>query len=151
MLNADVKVSGETTLRVAGMDCPDEVAAIERVLKPLSGVREVRVNLMGGKVTVAHDASIQPEKLITAIATAGLKAQLDKAGASDDFSASAQRARLISVAASGALTGLGLIMEWSSIGPAALSIGVFVCAIIAGGWFILPKTIGALQIGRAHV
>ena len=42
MLNADVKVSGETTLRVAGMDCPDEVAAIERVLKPLFGVREVR-------------------------------------------------------------------------------------------------------------
>ena len=95
VLNADVKVCGETTLRVAGMDCADEVAAIERVLKPLSGVREVRVNLMGGKVTVAHDASIQPEKLITAIATAGLKAQLDKAGVSDDSFAVAQRARLI--------------------------------------------------------
>ena len=29
VLNAEVKVSGETVLRVAGMDCPDEVAAIE--------------------------------------------------------------------------------------------------------------------------
>ena len=44
-----------TTLRVTGMDCPDEIAAIERVLKPLAGVREVKVNLMAGTATIAHD------------------------------------------------------------------------------------------------
>ncbi len=145
VLNATVTASEQTTLRVAGMDCADEVAAIERVLKPLSGVREVRVNLMGGKVTITHDTSVQPDKLIATIASAGLKAQLDKADANQDFAASAQRARTISVAASGTLTGLGLILEWSKAGPASLSISVFVCAIIAGGWFILPKSIGALR------
>ena len=145
VLNAGVAASEQTTLRVAGMDCADEVAAIERVLKPLTGVREVRVNLMGGKVTVAHDNSIQPEKLIAAIASAGLKAQLDKADAGGDFAATAQRARMISVAASGMLTGVGLVIGWTKITPAALSVAVFVCAIVAGGWFILPKAIGAVR------
>lgn len=145
MFNSDVEASGKTTLRVAGMDCPDEVAAIERVLKPLSGVREVRVNLMGGKVTIAHDASVQPDNLITAIASAGLKAQMDKAGENENSSASIQRARLVSVAASGAFTGLGLVLQWSEVGPPALLIGIFGCAIVAGGWFILPKTFGALR------
>ena len=41
-----------TTLRVAGMDCPDEIAAIERVLKPLAGVGDIKVNLMAGTANV---------------------------------------------------------------------------------------------------
>ena len=45
-LNPDAKGNLETTLRVAGMDCADEVEALERVFRPLKGVREVRVNLI---------------------------------------------------------------------------------------------------------
>jgi Cd2+/Zn2+-exporting ATPase len=48
VLNTDVKANNQTTLRVAGMDCPDEIAAIERALKPLAGVGEIKVNLMAG-------------------------------------------------------------------------------------------------------
>ena len=39
------EASGQTTLKVAGMDCPDEIAAIERVLKPLAGVGEIKVTV----------------------------------------------------------------------------------------------------------
>lgn len=42
------------------MDCADEVEAIQRALNPLPGVREVRVNLMGGKLVVAHVQSVPP-------------------------------------------------------------------------------------------
>ena len=42
-------------MRVAGMDCPDEIAAIERVLKPLAGMGEIKVNIMAGTATVVHD------------------------------------------------------------------------------------------------
>jgi Cd2+/Zn2+-exporting ATPase len=51
VLNPDAKASAQTTLRVAGMDCADEVEAIQRALKPLAGVREVRVNLMGVEIS----------------------------------------------------------------------------------------------------
>ncbi|MEQ1853809.1 MAG: heavy metal-associated domain-containing protein, partial [Chthoniobacteraceae bacterium] len=73
-LNPDAQGNLETTLRVAGMDCADEVAALEQVFRPLKGVREVRVNLMGGKVTLFHDESVTPQQLIGAVASTGMKA-----------------------------------------------------------------------------
>ena len=63
VLNADAAGNIQTMLRVAGMDCADEVEALEQVFRPLKGVREVRVNLMGGKVTLFHDESVTPEQL----------------------------------------------------------------------------------------
>jgi Cd2+/Zn2+-exporting ATPase len=144
ILNAQVEASVRTTLRVAGMDCADEVEALERVLKPFPGVRQVRVNLMGGKVVVAHDRSVTTEQLIQAIASAGLPATPDKADTTDT-PADAQRSRLISVAVSALFTGAGFALQWSKLGPPALSIGAFVAAIIAGGWFIFPKALRALR------
>src|SRR5262245_2283641 len=125
-----------TTLRVTGMDCADEVEAVKRVLKPLSGVRDVRVNLIGGKVVVEHDASITPEQLIAGIEKAGLKAFPDHPESREQ--GSTQRSRLASVAVSGALTGLGLVAQWSNLAPAPVRIVTFAGAIIAGAWFILP-------------
>lgn len=139
-----VNDANKTVLRVAGMDCPNEIKAIEKAVLPVPGVSAVGVNLVGGKVTVSHDGSVQPERLIAAIASVGLKAELDEPD-SNDFSENDHRAHLMSVAASGILTGIGMILEWSKIGPDELSIGVFVCAIIAGWWFIMPKTVGALR------
>lgn len=94
-----------TTLRVAGMDCAEEVEALEQALKPLQGVRSVRVNLMGGKVTVGHDRGVSVQRLVEAIAGAGLKASEEAVPADTDSGAEAQRGRLISVCLSGAFTG----------------------------------------------
>lgn len=146
VLNPGVQADARTTLKVGGMDCADEVEAVERALKPLAGVRDVRVNLIGGKVVVAHDRSITTDQLIRAIAGAGLKASPEKAeGTAGETPADAQRSRLISVGASGVLTGVGLVLQWSKIVPFALSVGAFVAAIIAGGWFIFPKAIRAAR------
>jgi Cd2+/Zn2+-exporting ATPase len=56
-----------TTLQVTGVDCAEEVSAIQRALKPLAGVRDVRVNIVSGKAIIAHDESVAPEALIKAI------------------------------------------------------------------------------------
>jgi len=136
--------SQQTVLRVSGMDCAEEVAAIERALKPISGVREIRANLLVGKATVFHDASVTPETLINAIAGEGLKATFASAGAGE-ASETAQRARLISVVISGVCTGLGLLIRWRAGGDDILTIGLFAAAIVSGGWFILPKAIRAAR------
>ena len=115
-LNPDAKGNIETTLRVAGMDCADEVEALEQVFRPIKGVREVRVNLMGGKVTLFHDESVTPEQLIGAVATTGMKAAREGADADADVEG-AKRMRQISVAVSGAFTGLGLLGEWLKFSP----------------------------------
>src|SRR5689334_6173486 len=72
VLNEDVVGNLQTTLRISGMDCADEVEALEQVLRPLKGVREVRVNLMGAKVTLIHDETVTAEQVIDAIAPTGM-------------------------------------------------------------------------------
>ena len=133
-LNPDAAGNVETTLRIAGMDCADEVEALDRVFRPLKGVREVRVNLVGGKITLLHDESVTPEQLIGAVATTGMKAARDGAGADADVEG-AKRMRQISVVVSGAFTGLGLLVEWLKFSPVVADIAFAV----------------AIEIGRAHV
>ena len=60
-LNPSAAGKLQTTLRVAGLDCAEEVSVIRRALKPLAGVREVRVNIMSGKTIIAHDEKIRQD------------------------------------------------------------------------------------------
>ncbi len=144
-LNPKVAGGSSTTLRVAGMDCADEVEAIRRVLQPVAGIRDFKVNLMAGNVTVAHDASVTEESLIQTIGKAGLKASAMAEHGDEDSSPHAQRARLLAVIVSGICTGIGLLFRWTDLFKPYGEIVFFCIAIIAGGWFILPKAIRALR------
>lgn len=143
VLNAQAEGNIQTTLRVAGMDCGEEVTAVKRALKPLPDIREVRVNLMAGKVTVWHGGSVSSKRLIEAIGTEGLKASEEKKDAGNQ--GSGQRERLLTVAISAGLAGLGLALEWADVGWPHLRIALFASAIIAGGWFIFPKALRAAR------
>jgi Zn2+/Cd2+-exporting ATPase len=133
----------QTTLTVAGMNCAEEVAAIQRALRSISGVRDVRADLLASKATISHEASVTPEALIKAIA-GELKATV--AGADlREAAEGMQKSRLISVLISGGCTGLGLILQWSKIAPNAAVDLVFAAAIVSGAWFILPKAIRAAR------
>jgi Zn2+/Cd2+-exporting ATPase len=142
-LTASVEGKLQTTLRISGMDCTDEVAILEKVLGPLEGVREVRPNLMGAKLTVVHDERITPERLIDAIALTGMKASLPDDKSREEATGAAQRARGISIALSAFFTGLGLIVHWLELGPERPHVALFIAAIISGGWFIFPKALAA--------
>ena len=144
VLNAQSRAERQTTLAIAGMDCAEEVAAIQRALKPMNGVRDVRTNLLAGKATISHNASVTPEALIKAIAGEGLKATLAGVDTADATEAM-QRPRLISVLISGACTGLGLALQWGRLAPNEVVDLVFAAAIVSGGWFILPKAIRAAR------
>ncbi len=143
VLNADAKGDQQTTLRITGMDCADEVEALEQLLRPLKGVREVRVNLMGGKVTLLHDESVTAAQLINAIASTGMKAATDGDEPAD--LEGAKRLRQISVGISGLSLGLGMLIEWLQFAPKAVVDVAYGIAIVAGGWFTVPKAWRALQ------
>lgn len=144
-LSAHATAEQLTTLRVEGMDCANEVAALERVLKPMAGIRDFKVNLMAGKVTIAHERKLLTEELIRAIGKAGLKAGAIAEEHEQEASVGAQRARIIAVTVSGIFTGIGVLMQWQNIAAPYLRIISFAVAIIAGGWFILPKTLRAIR------
>lgn len=142
-LNPDARGDVQTTLRVAGMDCADEVEALEQVLRPLKGVREVRVNLMGGKVTLLHDDSVTPDLLIRTISPTGLKASREDAG--DSGVEDARRERQIAVVISGVFTGAGLLIHWTKLAPEWVADVAFAIGIVAGGWFVVPKAWRAIR------
>ena len=135
----------QTLLRVAGMDCADEVEVVNRALRPLPGVREVQVNLMAGTVAVAHTAEVSPETLVAALGRNGLRATVTSASERPAAATEARHGRIISVAVSGAFTGLGLTLQWLHVEPAVLRLATFGVAIVAGGWFIALKALGALR------
>ena len=143
-LNARVAGNLQTTLQVAGVDCAEEVSLIQRALKPLGGVREVRVNIMSGKAIIAHDETIKPDVLIKVIGDAGLKAirEGEKTG---DQSQQRQKERLLSVSISGAFTLLGLLVHWMHSAPETATTALFLAAIISGGWFIAPKAVATAR------
>jgi Cd2+/Zn2+-exporting ATPase len=143
-LNANAAANLQTTLQVAGVDCAEEVSLIQRALKPLGGVREVRVNIMSGKAIITHDETITPEVLIKVIGDAGLKASREGEKA-DDESQQRQKQRLLSVSISGAFTLLGLLMHWTHSVPQSVALGCFLAAIISGGWFIAPNAVAAAR------
>src|ERR1700747_1473976 len=143
-LNASAAGNLQTTLQVAGVDCAEEVSLIPRALKPVGGVREVRVNIMSGKAIIAHDETITPEVLIKVIGDTGLKAMREGEKAGDEAQ-QRQKQRLLSVSISGAFTLLGLLMHWTHSAPQSVALGCFLVAIISGGWFIAPKAVAAAR------
>lgn len=143
VLNAGARGNIQTTLRVVGMDCADEVEALEQVFRQFKGVREVRVNLMGGKVTLFHGDEVTPQQLIAAVASSGMKAAHDGEDTVD--LEAAKKLRQISVAISGCFTGIGLLIEWLNFAPPLVASVAYALAIIAGGWFVLPKAWRALR------
>jgi Cd2+/Zn2+-exporting ATPase len=56
-----------------------------------------------------------------------------------------------SLALSGALVGGGLILLWFELGPAPVQAAVFVAAMAAGGWFLLPKAWRAVLNLRSDI
>jgi Cd2+/Zn2+-exporting ATPase len=143
-LNANAAGNLQTTLQVAGVDCAEEVSLIQRTLKPLGGVREVRVNIMSGKAIIAHDETITPEVLIKAIGNAGLKA-IREGGKAGDEAQQRQKQRFLSVSISGVFTLLGLLVHWAHFAPESVTIALFFAAIASGGWFIAPKAVAAAR------
>ncbi len=57
----------------------------------------------------------------------------------------------LSIATSGALVGVGLLLRWLQISPAALELGIFVTAIIVGGWMLLPGAWAAVRQLRPNI
>lgn len=72
----------QTIFSVTGMDCADEVGAIQSVLSKHKEIVEVHVNLMAGSVTIHHLPSISVVTLRTEIESAGVRVK-EKSGEED--------------------------------------------------------------------
>lgn len=68
----------KTTLKVEDMHCAGCAGSVDRGLRRLTGITDVRVELAAKMVSVEHDPAVKPPQLIEHLNGAGFRAELVK-------------------------------------------------------------------------
>ncbi|MDF7806173.1 heavy metal translocating P-type ATPase [Pontiellaceae bacterium B12219] len=156
------------TLKITGLDCAEEVSALKATVGKLGGVDQLDFNLLNGTMTVTYsDATTAEEEVIAAVSQAGMKAQPYQPGIEPDQGFWQQYGRKIMCILSGALAFFGFalhaFLHKSLLDALAggegtephsipvVSIFSYLGAVIAGGWYVLPKAISAVRRRRADM
>lgn len=140
-----------TQFRIAGMDCPDEIAELRQCLAA-DGVGDLSFNLMQSSMTVEHDrARIDIDEIIRRVRTTGMQASVlgDSSTGQHDASAPSPSGpfwmAVTSAAAAAIGAALSLIparMVLNAPWPAAIA---YTVAIAAAWRFVLPKAWSSLR------
>ncbi|MGQ0553368.1 MAG: heavy metal translocating P-type ATPase [Planctomycetota bacterium] len=153
---------GTLNFRVRGMDCAEEISALQAELRPLDGVGALAFDLLNRKLTVELlDPRVTPELIRSAVARMGLTAEPWSERSDDgDASNQARRRRTVATMLSGSLVALGFALHglqtgWSSaLGAGSetasplLARVAYLGAVVAGAWFVAPKAWHALRRAR---
>ena len=130
------QIHAESTFRIEGMDCHEEVAILERTLKRLAGIEALDADVIAQRLRVKHDAAVlTPTRIADAVARTGMRAWLEHETAVQPSATTRTRARL--VGASGAAVAAGLAAPFF---PAAAPFAWVFCAVAV--------VLGAIYPGR---
>ena len=139
-----------TTLRVEGMDCPDEIAVLRECLDGMEGINDLSFNLMRAAMTVQHDSSrAKSEQIIQRVSETGMRATVAEPGHDAAvITTNLPSGPLLMSGIAGVSTVAGAVLSYLPAGqfhhttwPAAVC---YLIAIGAGWRFVLPKALSAI-------
>src|SRR5262245_18141086 len=140
----------ESTFRVEGMDCREEVALIERRFRHLQGLEDFSADIMGRRLHVKYDAAkLSASTIAAAVADAGMRAWLEHeepVATSDDET----RRRHLLLIASGGFLGAGMLAGFSPL-PAWTANALFASSALLGVPLTLRKAWRAIRIGSLDI
>ena len=128
-----------TTFKVANMDCADEIKAISDVLK-IEGIFKVQANLMTSTVQIIHSPKIHSHWLKKQIETTVVRVLNEDHSKTQNQN----RSRVILVITSGALLGIGLLLQWIKLIDSIADV-LFFCSILSGGILVFPKAYSSIK------
>jgi Cd2+/Zn2+-exporting ATPase len=97
------ELHAESTFKVEGMDCREEVALIERRFKTLVGVEAFSADVMAQRLHVKYDAAkLSASAIADAVADAGMRAWLEHEEPVASGEAGARRRQVLLIASGGA-------------------------------------------------
>ena len=139
------------TLKVRGLDCPVEVAALRSALENAPGVGTLGFDLIHEMMTVDYDPeAIEPAALARRIATrAGMRAELAGAPEVSDGWWS-RNGRWASTAASGLALLAGVLIDWLAEAPSGARVA-YGLAVVAGGLDLAPRAARSLRHFRLDI
>jgi Zn2+/Cd2+-exporting ATPase len=137
--------------RIAGMDCADCAASVERVVGAMPGVDTARVNFGAATLTVVPATSIVPpaDEIAKTVARAGYQATAEAGprGATADAVPWWRDHRLQWVLLAAVLWIAGSVISFTE-GPGMLGTALFGGAIVAGGWPFARAGVQSARAGR---
>ena len=143
-------------LKVHGLDCAEEVAVLKRAVGPIVGGEEhLAFDVLRGKMTVLSSVRGGSLKAVrAAVRSTGMRAEPWQSARGEE-SFWRRRGRTLSVLGAGLALVAGFVVHaWISGGVAAALTGegageahavplaartLYLLAMVAGGWFVLPK------------
>lgn len=150
----------EVSFKIHGLDCVEEVAILRRVLGTISGVHDLRFDLLHSRLNVTYDeALLDPSDMVGLIANTGMRAQEWQSGHHLAHSEKgwARWGRSLTTIGSGMLLLAGFGIHALSSGVFAalggdtdaavpfLSRGAYLGAAVIGAWFVLPRAWRAIR------
>jgi Cd2+/Zn2+-exporting ATPase len=134
----------ESVYRVEGMDCHEEVALLERRLKPMPGVEGLTADVVNQRVWVRYDAArVTSDDLVAAIAHTGMRAWLQHERPIAPLDG-AGRLRMAGVIVSGLALGAGLVLDRSGA-PASAVWSAYATSIACGSALTLRRALAAAR------
>jgi Zn2+/Cd2+-exporting ATPase len=145
------ELHAESTFKIEGMDCREEVALLERRFKTLIGLEDFSADLMGQRLHVKYDAArLSAATIAGAVADTGMRAWLDHeepiVGSDRQM-----KVRQALVWTAGATLGLGIALRFAGADAAPATAGhdavraLFVISLAASVAATARKTWSALR------
>lgn len=137
------ELHAESTFKVEGMDCHEEVAILRRRLSRLVGLEELEADVVGQRLRIKYDASrLSASAIAEAVAQTGMRAWLEH---EEPVAAAASGRRTQLVVASGLLLGLGLLLMLGL--PDVPAWPAFLLSAILGGIPVARRALGSARAG----
>jgi Cd2+/Zn2+-exporting ATPase len=139
------ELHAESTFKIEGMDCREEVALIERRFKNLPGLEDFSADLIGQRLHVKYDAAkLSASAIAGAVADAGMRAWLEHEEPLAANDAAARR-RLLLVWTSGLALVVGLAVDFAA---ARSVMSVAIAGWLARSFFAIGIAAGASLTAR---
>jgi Cd2+/Zn2+-exporting ATPase len=139
------EIHAESTFKIEGMDCREEVAILERRLKHLPGLEDFFADLVGQRLRVRYDAAkLSTSTIVEAVAQTGMRAWLEHEHPIGAHSAQAL-ARQTLVFISGLTLGLGLLLQWLGQPPLLVQ-AIYAASTVSGGIYTARRAWAATRV-----
>src|SRR6059036_1630207 len=130
------ELHAESTFKIDGMDCREEVAMLERRFKNLAGLEDFSADLVGQRLHVKYDAAkLSASAIASAVADAGMRAWLEHEEPIATSERDGRFRRSLVIAAGGCLAA-GLALEWLA---SPVGVLLFALSLAAGAAVTLRR------------
>ena len=143
------ELHAESTFKIEGMDCHEEVAILERRLKRLNGLEALDAYVVGQRLRIKYDAArLTTARIAEAVAQTGMRAWLEHEEAQPATASAAARTRLVALSGLALVTGFVIQASGAAVGFVWIP---FALAIVLGGVQTSRRSLTSLRAGHLDI